>query len=137
MAPASHPINKAGSTTTILVVDDEDLIRTMIGKMLKPMGYCILHAANGSEALTICEHRNGAIHLIVTEVTMPGIDGVNLAAHATERWPTIKILFMTGFATDAAIRRRTSNHPLLSKPFTRDQLTGEVQELLNRSPTGV
>jgi two-component system cell cycle sensor histidine kinase/response regulator CckA len=108
----------------------------MIDRMLQPMGYCILQAANGTEALTICEQRNGTIHLMVTDVTMPGMNGVDLAAYANERWPTIKILFITGLATDAAIRPRTSNHPLLPKPFTRDQLTGEVQELLNRSATG-
>jgi two-component system cell cycle sensor histidine kinase/response regulator CckA len=136
MAPVSYSIKNAGSTT-ILVVDDEDLIRTMIGKMLKPMGYCILHAANGSEALTICEQRHGAVHLIVTDVTMPGMNGVDLVDYATAHWPSIKILFITGFATDAAIRRRTSRHPLLPKPFTRDELTGTVQELLSPSATGI
>jgi len=133
MAPASHSISKTGLTATILVVDDEDLIRKIIDRMLQPMGYCILHAANGDEALTICERWNGAIHLMVTDVTMPGMNGIDLVECATDRWPNIKILFITGFATDAAVRRRTSNHPLLPKPFTCDQLTGKVQELLAKN----
>ena len=131
MALVSRPIKKSGLAATILVVDDEDLIRKIIDRMLQPMGYCILHAANGDEALTICERWNGAIHLMVTDVTMPGMNGIDLVECATDRWPNIKILFITGFAADAAVRRRTSNHPLLPKPFTCDQLTGRVQELLS------
>jgi len=137
MAPVSYSTKNASLTPTILVVDDEDLVRKMIARMLQPMGYDILHAANGTEALTICEQWKGAIHLMVTDVTMPGMNGIDLVDCATERWPSIKILFITGFATDAAIRRRTSNHPLLRKPFTRDQLAGQVQKLLNRSTTGI
>ena len=137
MALVSRPIKKSGLAATILVVDDEDLIRKIIYRMLQPMGYCILQAANGNEALTICEQWKGAIHLMVTDVTMPGMNGIDLVNCATDRWPNIKILFITGFATDAAIRRRTSNHPLLRKPFTRDQLAGQVQKLLNRSMTGI
>src|SRR5262249_44338770 len=70
-----------------------------------------------------------AIHLMVTDVTMPGMNGIDLVDCATERWPSIKILFITGFATDAAIRRRTSNHPLLRKPFTRVQLARTGAEI--------
>src|SRR5215467_13725181 len=107
MALVSRPIKKSGLAATILVVDDEDLIRKIIYRMLQPMGYDILHAANGTEALTICEQWKGAIHLMVTDVTMPGMNGIDLVDCATERWPSIKILFITGFATDAAIPRRT------------------------------
>ena len=125
MALVSRPINKSGLAATILVVDDEDLIRKIIDRMLQPMGYCILHAANGNEALTICEQRKGAIHLMVTDVMMPGMNGIDLVECAAERWPSIKVLFTTGFAADAPTR-----HPVLSKPFTCDQLTGKVQEIL-------
>jgi len=90
---------------TIQVVDDEDLVRKMIARMLQPMGYCILHTANGDEALTICERWNGAIHLMVTDVTMPGTNGIDLVDCATDHWPNIKIFFITGFATDVAVRR--------------------------------
>jgi len=131
MALVSRRIKKSGLAATILIVDDEDLVRKIIDRMLQPMGYCILHAANGNEALTICEQWKGAIHLMVTDVMMPGMNGIDLVDCATERWPSIKVLFTTGFATDAAMRRKTSNHPLLSKPFTCDQLTGKVQELLS------
>ena len=64
------------------------------------------------------------------DVMMPGMNGIDLVDCATERWPSIKVLFTTGFATDAAMRRKTSKHPILSKPFTCDQLTGKVQEIL-------
>lgn len=104
----------------------------MINRILQPLGYYILNAVGGNEAITICERRNGAIQLMLTDVTMPGMNGLDLVDRATERWPSIKILFMSGFAGDAAIRRRTSNRPLLQKPFTRDQLTGKVRELMSR-----
>ena len=130
MALVSRPIKKSGLAATILIVDDEDLVRKIIDRMLQPMGYCILHAANGNEALTICEQWKRAIRLMVTDVMMPGMNGIDLVDCATERWPSIKVLFTTGFATDAAMRRKTSKHPILSKPFTCDQLTGKVQEIL-------
>src|SRR5215470_9707391 len=78
MALVSRRIKKSGLSATILIVDDEDLIRKIIDRMLQPMGYCILHAANGNEALTICEQRKGAIHLMVTDVMMPGMNGIDL-----------------------------------------------------------
>jgi len=131
MALVSRRIKKSGLAATILIVDDEDLVRKIIDRMLQPMGYCILHAADGNEALTICDQWKGAIHLMVTDVMMPGMSGIDLVDCATERWPSIKVLFTTGFASDAAMRRKTSNHPILSKPFTCDQLTSKVQELLS------
>ena len=134
MALVSRRIKKSGLSATILIVDDEDLVRKIIDRMLQPMGYCILHAADGNEALTICDQWKGAIHLMVTDVMMPGMSGIDLVDCATERWPSIKVLFTTGFASDAAMRRKTSNHPILSKPFTCDQLTGKVQELLSDQP---
>src|SRR5215831_18180513 len=122
MALVSRRIKKSGFSATILIVDDENLVRKIIDRMLQPMGYRILHAANGNEALTICEQWKGAIHLMVTDVMMPGMNGIDLVDCATERWPSIKILFITRLAADAAIRQKTSNHPLLPKPFTCDQL---------------
>src|SRR5215813_9599001 len=132
MALVSRRIKKSGLSATILIVDDEDLIRKIVDRMPQPMGYCILHAANGNEALTIYEEWKGAIHLMVTDMMMPGMNDIDLVDCATERWPSIKVLFTTGFATDAAMRRKTSNHSLLPKPFTCDQLTSRYR---NYSPT--
>jgi CheY-like chemotaxis protein len=133
MEQVSFSVERTNGTATILVVDDEALIRTAINRMLQAIDCQILNATNGNEALAICEQWKGAIHLMLTDVMMPGMNGFDLADHVTKRWPSIKILFISGFATDAAIRRRTSNHPLLQKPFTRDQLTCKVRELLKRS----
>src|SRR5690349_15657895 len=105
--------------------------------MLHGMGHYILNAASANDALTICEGRNGAVHLMVTDVTMPGMSGLELVGYATDRWPNIKILFISGFATDAAIRRGISKHPFLQKPFTRDQLMGKVQQILNHAVAGL
>src|SRR5262245_11810575 len=129
MALVSRRIKKSGLSATILIVDDEDLVRKIIDRMLQPMGYCILHAANGNEALTICEQWKGAVRLLVSDVMRPGMSGIDLVDCATERWPSIKVLFTPGFASDAAMRRNTSNHPILSEPSTSDQRTSKVQEL--------
>ena len=117
--------------STILVVDDEEPIRRMMEKALGQCRHSILHASSGAEALAVCEQSGGALHLVVTDVTMPGGDGFDLAERIAERWPGIKILFVSGLANDCVTRRRLCGRPLLQKPFTRDDLTKKVHELLS------
>ena len=115
---------------TILVVDDEQPIRAMIEKMLMNCGYSILNAGSGDEAISICERSAGSIELLVTDVTMPGMSGFELAQRVAERWPDIKILFVSGFATDCGVQRKLRHRPLLQKPFTRQDITAKVRALL-------
>ena len=120
----------------ILVVDDEEPIRRMMEKMLLQSGYSILHADGGDAALSVCERSGGALRLVVTDITMSGMNGFDLAEHIAERWPGLKILFISGFANDHAIRRKLGGRPILPKPFTGDDLTNKVRELLTKKVSG-
>jgi len=78
----------------------------------------------------VCELSGGALQLVVTDVTMPGVNGFDLAQRIAERWPGIKILFISGLANDCGTRRKLCGRPILQKPFTRDDLTKKIHELL-------
>jgi len=122
-------------TATILVVDDEVPVRTMMAKMLQRSGYTTLEAPGGKEALEICEQHIG-IHLLITDLTMPGLNGFDLADQVGERWPELKILFMSGDANGYGLRRRIAERPFLGKPFTADELREKVRELVgNGAPS--
>ena len=132
MAIDNSLFNKTQSeAATILVVDDEEPVRKMMAKMLQRSGFTILEAPGGTEALEICGQHNG-IQLLITDVTMPGLNGFDLADQVAERWPSLKILFISGYANGYAFRRKIADRPLLGKPFTADELCAKVRELLGR-----
>lgn len=120
---------------TILVVDDEEAIRRMMEKMLWNSGYTVLNASSAVEALSVCEENGEGLQLVVTDIAMPGMNGFDLAEQISERWPAIRILFMSGCANDLSVRRQLYERPLLPKPFTRDELAGKVHELLALAPS--
>jgi len=119
---------------TILVVDDEEAIRRMMQRMLGASGYTVLHASSAVEALSVCEEKSTALRLVVTDVAMPGMSGFDLAERISERWPTIRILFMSGCANDLSVRRQLYERPLLPKPFTREELAQKIREVLTLAP---
>jgi len=120
---------------TILVVDDEEAIRRMMEKMLWNSGYTVLNASSAVEALSICEGKSHTLQLVVTDVAMPGMSGFDLAEQISERWPNIRVLFMSGCANDLSVRRQLFERPMLAKPFTRDDLANKVRELLTPAPS--
>lgn len=120
---------------TILVVDDEEAIRRMMEKMLWNSGYTVLNASSAVEALSVCEEQSAALRLVVTDVGMPGMSGFDLAQRISERWPTIRILFVSGCANDFSVRRQLYKRPMLAKPFTREELANKVRELLTLAPS--
>jgi len=124
---------KSTEAPTILVVDDEGAIRTLIEKMLQRSGYSTVVAANGDEALSVCERSSDSIHLLVTDVLMPGMNGFDLAVRVAEKWPTMKILFVSAFASDRSLRRQLGDRPLLEKPFTFDDLANKVRAALSHT----
>ena len=132
MAIDNSLFNKTQSeTATILVVDDEEPVRKMMAKMLQRSGFTILEAPGGTEALEICEQHDG-IQLLITDLTMPGLNGFDLADQVAERWPGLKILFISGYASGYGFRRKLADRPLLGKPFTADELCAKVRELVGR-----
>jgi two-component system cell cycle sensor histidine kinase/response regulator CckA len=121
-------------TATLLVVEDEPLIRKLSCRVLRQQGYTVLHATNGEEALHAVHAYTGVpIDLLVTDVVMPRIGGKVLAEQLMAVYPHIKVLFVSGYATDAIVHygRLTPGTNFLAKPFTPAALARKVQEVLD------
>jgi PAS domain S-box-containing protein len=117
---------------TILVVEDEDAVRTLLCSILQKQGYTILHAKNGGEGLLVCEQYVGKIHLMMTDVIMPAMSGGDLANRVQGIRPEMRVLFMSGY-TDTAIVHHGVLAPgtaFLEKPFTPLTVARKVREVL-------
>jgi CheY-like chemotaxis protein len=119
--------------TTILVVDDEYYVRRLTGRMLRDIGYDVLEASSASEALAFIKGPV-PVGLVLTDIAMPGTDGVRLAETIAERYPGHPVLLMSGFA--GMIRKLgfdASPLPLLQKPFSAVDLGLAVRQALEES----
>jgi nitrogen-specific signal transduction histidine kinase/ActR/RegA family two-component response regulator len=132
--PGLTPAAVLRGSETILLVEDEDMVRTLARTILEKSGYNVLEAANGLEALRLVqEHTPEPIHLMVTDVVMPGMNGRKLAEHLTPLHPEMKILYMSGY-TDTVIVHHSVLDPganFLQKPFAPDDLTSKVRKVLD------
>ena len=119
----------------ILVVDDEFQVRQMSAESLRELGYTVLEAANGDEALGYMAKRND-ISMLFTDIVMPGINGRELADKARERDPHLPILFTTGYTRDTTFHDGMVDRGvvLLSKPFTIQQLAQKIRQVLDSGP---
>jgi len=129
---AATPVNTRG-TETILLVEDADPLRKLAEMFLKESGYCILSAADGQQALQIAREHFGPIHLLLTDVVMPGMNGRVLGERLAPSQPGMKVLYMSGY-TDSFIAGHGVLEPgtqLLHKPFTQETLTRKVREILD------
>lgn len=119
-------------TETILLVEDEELVRKLSREMLETCGYTVIEAREGLEALKIWEAGDCKPDLLITDVVMPQMGGRELAEKLKERLPDIKILFTSGYTDDAVIRYGViePNTNFIQKPFTFDALNRKVRELL-------
>jgi CheY-like chemotaxis protein len=127
--PAAGP--RTGSET-VLLVEDEALVRRFARRVLQSQGYTILEAANGEEALALSDQRAEPIDVLVTDVVMPGMSGKELASALVQRRPGLRVLYMSGY-TDDAIAEHGVLEPgiaLLEKPFTHDGLTDMLRRVL-------
>src|SRR5688572_3461194 len=128
--PAVRPERPHGGYT-ILVVDDEEAVRRLASRMITWMGYQALEARHGREALATIEEHNGPIHLVVTDIKMPGMNGRELGRIIEERWPGKPILYMSGFASEVFRDGLLEpGAPFLAKPFTQDDLAARVRAML-------
>jgi CheY-like chemotaxis protein len=114
-----------------LVVDDEEAVRRLACRMLTWTGYQALEARHGREAIATIEQHAGPIHLVLTDIKMPGMTGRELGRHIEQRWPGKPILYMSGFASEVfGGGLLEPGAPFLSKPFTQEDLTTKVRALL-------
>jgi len=114
-------------TETILLVEDEEMVRTLARDLLQSHGYWLLEANNGEEALRVSEQYPDPIHLLLTDIVMPGMRGTTLAERLRAQRPSIKILFMSGYT-----EQFQSDHSFLPKPFSSRSLLTKVREVLDR-----
>ena len=119
---------------TILVVEDDESLRKMTERMLKGYGYRVLTARDGEEALQIAGSHGDPLHLMLTDVIMPGMNGHTLAEQMKPRIPGLKVVYMSGYTHNAIARRGVleKDVDLIQKPFTREGLAFKVREILDR-----
>ena len=120
---------------TILVVEDEETVRKLAIRLLKSQGYRVLEAPDGGKALLLCEKLKERIHLILTDVVMPGMSGRKLVERLKEIHPEMKVLYMSGY-TDNAILHHGILEPginFMQKPFTLENLARKVREVLDKT----
>ncbi len=120
-------------TETILLVEDEAGVRNLMQRVLERYGYAVLEAQNVDEAIAIAEGHRGPIHLLVSDMVMPGLSGPDLAQRVVGRRPATKVLFLSGYAHGEALDLRVSsqNARFLPKPFTPETLAMKVRESLD------
>jgi len=123
----------AGGLETVLLAEDQPSIRGVLRESLESKGYRVLEAQNGVEALELAEHHPGAIDVLVTDVIMPQLRGVELAKRATELHPDVCVIFMSGYSEDALMENRLLSQKdtsLIQKPFDPDDLIQKIRQSL-------
>jgi len=119
-------------SATVLVVDDEDVVRRLAARMLSTFGYHVLEARSGQEAVRLLRRGAHRIHGVLTDVAMPGIGGRELGETIARCWPQIRVLYMSGYAAMRMVDQGDLDprQPFIQKPFTSEQLGRRIRELL-------
>jgi two-component system, cell cycle sensor histidine kinase and response regulator CckA len=134
-APGSpDTLDTVGGMETILVVEDEEAVRRLVRAILERLGYTVIEAGDGEEALEIWAERARVIDLVVTDVLMPRLDGPAFVERANAIHPVDRVIYLSGYARDATSRHDELNPtaPLLQKPFTSATLVRAVRRVLDR-----
>ncbi|HUQ73050.1 MAG TPA: response regulator, partial [Planctomycetaceae bacterium] len=118
---------------TILLIEDEEAVRSLTSRFLQQLGYTVITAAGDAEAIRQVEQHPEPIALVITDVVMPGLGGRKLAECLTRARPGLKVLFISGYTDDAIIRHGVSaaDVAFLSKPFTVEALAARVRHTLD------
>lgn len=128
--------NQRVRSETILVVEDDEMVRSLASHMLRKRGYRVLEASNGGEALLICEEHSGPIHLLLTDVIMPHLSGRALAHKLASMRPDMKVLYMSGYTDNIILPHGMMEAKIafIQKPFTPEELLHKLEHTLD-SPT--
>lgn len=127
-APRGHEV--------VLVVDDEDAVRVILRAGLESLGYTVIEAPGGEEALKLTAERSGPLHLLITDIVMPGMSGPELAASMRMRLPGLAVLFLSGYTEEPDSPRWSidAGDPCVQKPFNMWTLASEVRKVLTGGP---
>jgi CheY-like chemotaxis protein len=132
-ATADTPSASRGGSEVILLAEDEPAVRELARSLLTRSGYTVLAAPTGEEAVRISASHAGPVHLLVTDVIMPGMNGRVLAERLQAERPGLRVLYMTGYTDDAVVRHGVldATVALLQKPFTHEAMIARVRQLLD------
>jgi CheY-like chemotaxis protein len=134
--PTKDKAKLQGGTETILLAEDEASVRLLVRTTLESNGYQVLEATNGADALLIEEQHPEKIHLLLTDLVMPGIGGRLIAEQMATRRPEMGVLYMSGYTDDVVVRHGglDAGMAFLQKPFTPTALAQKVREVLDSGP---
>lgn len=134
---AASAESPAARGETILVVEDDRAVRTLVCGALTSAGYTVIEAENGEEALAVCESRDGPLDLVLSDMVMPKMSGRELARRIAEKRPELRILFMSGYTHDilSTEERSRPEMVILEKPFSRRDLARAVRTALDSEPS--
>ncbi len=130
--PLAEPASLPGGRETVLVAEDSDAVREVTRELLEALGYTVMTAARGEEALQAARAHPGPIDLLLTDVVMPGIRGASLAQQLAASRPGVRVLFMSGYGDVAAAGQTSERSAVLRKPLDQDRLARAVREALDR-----
>jgi two-component system cell cycle sensor histidine kinase/response regulator CckA len=131
----SPPVANIGGNETILLVEDDDALRSATRRILRGRGYTIIEARHGGEAMLLCERYAGDIHLLLTDIVMPQMSGRELCDKLRQLRPEMKVLFMSGFSENAGDERPVvePGTSFLAKPFSPQTLLDSIRRAIERS----
>lgn len=121
-------------TETILLVEDDETVRAIVSESLRMNGYTVLESGNGKDAFRISGQYNAPIHLLISDIVMPGTDGCELAKQLTVSRPNMKVLFISGYTDRSIVHNGILEHgtAFLQKPFSLEVLARKIREILIR-----
>jgi two-component system, cell cycle sensor histidine kinase and response regulator CckA len=134
--PVGPAVEPPGGSETILLVEDEETVRLVAARVLTSRGYVVHKASNGQEALELARKLDGTLDLVLTDVVMPDMGGVALVERLLELWPTLKVVYMSGYAHGDKLEPEShgADRSFLQKPFSTEGLTLKVREVLDGVP---
>jgi CheY-like chemotaxis protein len=129
-----RPTDLPGGTETVLVVEDEDTLRTLCERILGDLGYQVMPARNGAEAIAVAQKYGERIDLLLTDVVMPGMSGRELATQLVLEYPEMQVLFMSGYTDNAIVHHGVLDEGVsfIGKPYTPSALARKVREVLDK-----
>ncbi len=132
-AADAEPQKQTRGSERILLVEDEETVRAVAERLLRTLGYTVVTAVDGQDALRVVEAARGDFALVLTDVRMPRLGGPELAAHLHTHWPAVRVAFMSGYTEPAPTGvGLPHDHAVLSKPFSITELAGFVRDTLDR-----